>query len=200
MDIFGDLRHRGLLAERGAEQELVAGPRQFRGFAAHDLGDAGFGRQRGRDLDRSRIAGTEQDVRFAIQRLLNLRARDAGVRLRIGVGDFDLVAENAALGIDLLDREIDAVFPVGADGGAAAREFGDVGELDSARRRESSEGGGEPDANSAPVKNGFFISIPPCRSRRGLRRAFPSAASSRVRCTWPASPSSKAAPMTFDAA
>jgi hypothetical protein len=36
------------------------------------------------------------------------------------VGNHELAAENAALGIDLFDRQIDAVFPVGADGGAAA--------------------------------------------------------------------------------
>ncbi|MET3344121.1 hypothetical protein ABIF52_004502 [Bradyrhizobium japonicum] len=46
------------------------------------------------------------------------------------MGDLELAAEHAALGVDLLDREVDAVLPVGADGGAAARQLGDVGELD----------------------------------------------------------------------
>ena len=130
IDVFGDLRHRRLLAERGAEQELVAGLRQFGSFPAHDLRDTGFGCERCGDLDRSRVTRTEQDVGLAIERLLNLRARHAGVRLGIGMGDFQLVAENAALRIDFLDRQIDAVLPVGTDGGAAAGQFGDVGQFD----------------------------------------------------------------------
>jgi len=40
--------------------------------------------------------------------------------LRIGVRDFEFAAENATLGIDLLDRKVDAVFPVGPNRGAAA--------------------------------------------------------------------------------
>ena len=93
VDVFGDLRHRGLLAERGAEQELVAALRQFGGFAAHDLRDAGFGGERRGDLDRAGIAGTEQDVGLAVERLLHLRARDAGIRLQIRMRDFELAAE-----------------------------------------------------------------------------------------------------------
>ena len=103
---------------------------QFGGFAAHDLRDAGFGGQRRGDLHRAGIAGPEQHIGLGVERLLNLRAGDAGIGLRVRVGDFQLAAEHAALGIDLLDGEIDAVLPVGADGGAAAGQFGDIGKLD----------------------------------------------------------------------
>ena len=46
VDVFGDLRHRGLLAERGAKQKLVAALRQFGSFATHDLRNASFGGER----------------------------------------------------------------------------------------------------------------------------------------------------------
>ena len=145
-----------MLAERGAEQELVAGLGQFGGFAAHDLGDAGFGGERRGDLHRTGIAGTEQHIGLAVERLLHLRAGDAGVGLRIGVGDFQLAAEHAALGVDLLDREIDAVLPVGADGGAAAGQFGDVGQLD--RRADCANAAvAITPASSAPAKIRNFI-------------------------------------------
>ena len=128
--VFGDLRHGRLLAERGAEQELVAHLGELGRFAAHDLGDAGFGGERRGDLDRTGIAGAEQHVGIGVERLLHLGARDAGVGLRVGVGDDDLVAENAAGGVDLLDREVDAVLPVRADRRAAAGQFRHVGDLD----------------------------------------------------------------------
>jgi hypothetical protein len=40
--------------------------------------------------------------------------------------DFQLAAEQPALGVDLLDRKIDSIFPVVADGGTAAGQFGDI--------------------------------------------------------------------------
>ncbi|MHC2787773.1 hypothetical protein ACVMBZ_007014 [Bradyrhizobium liaoningense] len=130
VDVFRDLRHRGLLAERSAEQVLVALLRQLGGLATHDLRDAGLGGERRGDLHRAGIAGPEQHIGLGVERLLHLRAGDAGVGLRVGVGDLQLAAEHAALGVDLLDREVDAVLPVGSDGGAAAGQLGDVGELD----------------------------------------------------------------------
>ncbi len=93
---------------------------EFGGFAAHDLRDAGFGGERRGDLHRAGIAGPEQHIRLGVQCLLNLGAGDTGVGLGVGMGHLQLAAEYAALGVDLFDREIDAVLPVGADGGAAA--------------------------------------------------------------------------------
>jgi hypothetical protein len=46
-----------------------------------------------------------------------------------------VAAENAALGVDLLDRQGGAVAPVCARHGAGARQLADVGELDVVRRR-----------------------------------------------------------------
>jgi len=121
-------RHGRLLAEGGAEEEFVAHPRQFGGLAAHDLGDARLSGQRRRHFDRAGVAGPEQHVGVGIQRFLHLRARDARIGLRVRVRDDDFVAENAARRIDLLNGEIDAVLPVGADGRAAAGKLGDIGE------------------------------------------------------------------------
>jgi hypothetical protein len=46
------------------------------------------------------------------------------------VDDLDLLAEDAPLGVDVGDGEVDAVFPVGARGRARARELDDVDQLD----------------------------------------------------------------------
>ncbi|MEH2559231.1 hypothetical protein V1286_006760 [Bradyrhizobium algeriense] len=65
--------------------------------------------------------------------------------------DFQLAAEQPALGVDLLDRKVDAVFPVVADGGPAAGQFGDVGELDWRPLRE--RGCGRHGGKQEPSKN-----------------------------------------------
>ena len=77
----------------------------------------------------------------------------AGVS-RVGLGvvmdDLDLLAEDAALGVDVGDGEVDAVLPVGAGGRASAREFDDVDQLDLVLRqggqadRHAERGGDDP--------------------------------------------------------
>ena len=46
------------------------------------------------------------------------------------MGDFNHMAQNAALGIDFGHRHVNAILPVGANGCAATGQFGDIGELD----------------------------------------------------------------------
>ena len=75
-----------------------------------------------------------------------------GIGLRVVVRDLDLTTEDAALGVDVGDREIDAVPPVGAGGGACARQFDDVDELDLFLRR-------RPAGRSASSQRGVQRSI-----------------------------------------
>jgi len=77
-----------------------------------------------------------------------------------------LAAENAALGIDLFDRQIDTVFPVGADGGAAAGQFGDVGQFNGRaglRERGSGQDGRKQGARQNPwLEDCWLHSVSPC--------------------------------------
>ena len=71
-------------------RKALPGAGQVGGLAAHDFGDARLGGERRNDLDGSGIAGAEQHVRRAVQRLLGLPLGDACVRLRVDMGDDDL--------------------------------------------------------------------------------------------------------------
>jgi hypothetical protein len=60
------------------------------------------------------------------------RQRLGDARVGLGVVErwLELLAEDAAGGVDLLDREVDAVLEVGARGGTRPRQLLDHGDLD----------------------------------------------------------------------
>src|SRR5215813_8989111 len=72
----------------------------------------------------------EDDVGIAVDRFLHLRAGDAGIGLGIELAERDLVLEDAARGVDLLDRQDDAVAEIAAGHCTASRYFSDIGKLD----------------------------------------------------------------------
>src|SRR5262249_47815628 len=61
--------------------------------------------------------------------LLHLRAGDARVGLGVELAERDLLAEDAALGVDLLDRQDDAVAEIAARHRDAAGDLAHVGQL-----------------------------------------------------------------------
>ena len=65
-----------------------------------------------------------------IDRLLDQRARGLRVGLRVVVGHVDLLAEDAARGIDLVHRNVCAIAIVGSRNGAGARKLADAGDQD----------------------------------------------------------------------
>ena len=73
--------------------------------------------------------GPRIDVGIAVDRLLHLRAGDAGIGLGVSSVERDLLLEDAALGVDLLDRQDDAVAEIAAGHRDAARYLADIGEL-----------------------------------------------------------------------
>src|SRR5205814_6110062 len=83
--------------------------------------------------------------RFLVDRLLHLRARGAWIGLRIVLLELDLAAEDAALGVDLIDRHQGAVAEVGRRHRAGAGQFADEGEMQRTRLRERAarKGNGE---------------------------------------------------------
>jgi hypothetical protein len=60
--------------------------------------------------------------------------------LRVQRGGFNHFAEDAAGGIDLLDRQLDAVLEVGAGGGTRAGQLDDVGDFDGLGLRQRGAG------------------------------------------------------------
>ena len=134
MQIVGDLRHRELLAEGGSEHPGIALRRDVGGLGADDLRDLGLLGQRHVDLDRAGIDRPEHHIGILVQNLLHLRARDTGIALGVEMLGLDLSAQNAAGGVDLVDRKRDAVAPIGAGDGAGAGELDHVGDVDGALR------------------------------------------------------------------
>ena len=141
--VVGDLRHAELLAERGAEDVGVALLRDRRRLAADDLRNLGLLREQHVDQHRAGEDRAENDVGLVVEHLLHLRARDAGVALGVEQRRVDLLAENAALGVDLLDRQQHAVAEIGAGHGAGAGQFENGGHVDG-RLREDRTGRRQP--------------------------------------------------------
>jgi hypothetical protein len=65
----------------------------------------------------------------------------ARIGLGVGGGGLDLLAQNAAGGIDFLDGQFDTVLEVGPGRGAAARKLDDVGDLDRVLAKTCASGG-----------------------------------------------------------
>ncbi len=128
-DVVRDLRHADLLAERGAEHVRVAERDQLGRLAADELRHLGLLDHLQRDLDVARQHRPEDHVRLAVDRLLHLRARDPGVGLRVVERQIELLPEHAAAGVDLLDREDDAVAEVAARDRELPGDLADIGEL-----------------------------------------------------------------------
>ena len=117
------LRHAHLLAERGAEDVVVAHLRDLGGLRAGDLRDLGLLREQHVHLHRAGEHRAEDHVGVAVDRLLHLGARDARVALRVAHRRVDLALEDAALRVDLVDRHQRAVAEVGARHRAVARHL-----------------------------------------------------------------------------
>ncbi len=172
-DVVGDLRHAELLAEGGAEDVRIVLLRDRRGFAADDLRNLGLLGQHHVDQHRAGEHRTEDDVGLVVEHFLDLRARGAGVALGVEQRRFDLAAENAALGVDLVDRQQHAVAEIGAGDGAGAGQFEDGRDIDGRLcmgRAGQANAGGNHRHDGCEAKHGAF---PLCwRSRAGWRPAF----------------------------
>ena len=138
-----DLRHRGGLAEARAIHVGVALGRDGGGFRAGEVRDLRAPRLVRADDHRAREAGAEHREHVVVDRLLRQALRDARVALRVGVRHIDLLAEDAAGGVDLADGEVHAVLEVGADGGAGAGQLLQARDPDRALRCGQAGGEGE---------------------------------------------------------
>ncbi len=108
-NVVGDFRHAELLAERGPEDGGMRLLGDGGRLAANDLRNLRLLGQQHAHQHRAREHRAENDVRIVVEHLLHLRARDAGVALGVEQLIIDLAAENAALGVDLLDRHQHAI-------------------------------------------------------------------------------------------
>jgi len=145
LDVACDLGHRGGLRERRAEDIRVA-----------LLGDRGrFPAGEVRHLGALRLGHAHQDgagehrphhhVGTVVDRLLRERLGDARVRLRVARRVLDLAAQDAALGVDLLDRELHAVVEVGAGRGTGAGQLDEPHDLDRGLRERRPDREREPE-------------------------------------------------------
>ena len=82
------------------------------------------------DDDRAGEHRPHHDIGAVVDRLLRERLGDLRIRLRVAARVVDLAAQDAAGGVDLLDRELDAVVEVGAGRRAGARQLDESGDLD----------------------------------------------------------------------
>jgi hypothetical protein len=121
--------HADLLAERGAEHVRVAERDQVGRLAADELRHFGLLDDLQRDLDVAREHRAEDRVRLAVDRLLHLRAGDAGIGLRVVEREIELLLEHSAAGVDLLDGEDDAIAEVSARYRQLSGDLADVGQL-----------------------------------------------------------------------
>ena len=135
-----------MLTERGAENVRVSLLRDGRRLAADDLGNFGLLREQHVDQHRPREDGAENDEGLVVEHLLYLRARNARVALRVEQRRFDLAPENAALGVDLIDRQQHPVAEIGARHRAGAGQFENGGNVDG-RLRENRTGNANPRDN-----------------------------------------------------
>ncbi len=133
--VVGDLGHRELLAERGAEDVSVAALGDGGGFGAGDLGDLGLLGELHGHQHRAGEHRPEYHVGVVVDHLLDLHARNAGVALGVDMRHIEFLAENAALGVDFLDGERDAITPIRSGHRAGAGQFDDIGNIDARLRR-----------------------------------------------------------------
>ena len=139
-------QRRGLHAGLGVDAEhvgraLVAGDRVGErhgrgGKACVALSDLADGQRRA-GVHR---AGQEIDLRH-LEELLGFLHRDVGVGLLVLVDRLDLAPEDAALVVDLLDRQVDAPLHLLADARVGAGQRRDDADLDRARLCECAGGG-----------------------------------------------------------
>ena len=131
-DVLRHLRHRRFLGEAGAEHERVAllgdGGGLTTGPVGH-LGAAAFGHA---DHDGAREHRAEDGKHLVVHCFLRQALGHAGVGLGVVAHRLDLLAQDAASGVDFLDRQLHAVLEVGARCGATARQLHDIGDLDAA--------------------------------------------------------------------
>ena len=85
------------------------------------------------DEDRAGEHRPHHDVGVLVDRLLRERLGDLRLRLRVAARVLDLAAEDAARGVDLLDRELHALVEIGARRRAAARQLDQPEHLDRPR-------------------------------------------------------------------
>ena len=135
-----------MLAERGAENVRVSLLRDGRRLAADNFGNFGLLREQHVDQHRPRENRSENDEGLVVEHLLYLRARNARVALGIEQGRLDLAPEDAALGVDLIDRQQHPVAEVGTRHRAGAGQFENGRNVDG-RLRENRTGNANPRDN-----------------------------------------------------
>src|SRR4051812_13593411 len=128
-NVVCDLRHADLLAERGAEQVAIAQSGQLAGFAADQMRDLGLLQHLHGRLDVAGEDRPQDDIGIAVDRFLRLRPGDTGVGLGVQLAERDLLLEDTARGIDLLDRQNDSVAEIAAGHRDASRYLADIDKL-----------------------------------------------------------------------
>jgi len=129
-DVIGDLGHAHLLPERGAEDVRVAHLGNVGRLGARELRHLGLLGEDHVHFHRTGEHRPEDHVGVAVDRLLHLGARDAGVALRVRLRRGYLAPEDAALRVDLVDREDRTVAEVGAGHRPRAGQLDDDGHVD----------------------------------------------------------------------
>ena len=187
-DVARDLRHRGRLREAGAKDERVALLGDRRRLAAGEVGDLGALGLGHADHDRARERRADYREHVVVDGLLREALGDAGVRLRVGHQRLDLLAEDAAGGVDLLHRELDAVLRVGAGGRAGARQLLQHGDLDRLRVR----GRGQRDAGKSECGRDELACLHACLHGSWVTRKISAAAAEHARRTGRPVPNARA--------
>ncbi len=134
-DVARHFWHGRRLREAGAENIRIALLGDAGRFTAGEVGHFGAARLGHADHDGTGKHGAKNRKNVVVNGFLRQAFGNAGVALGVGGGGLDFFAENAAGGVDLLDGQLNAVFEVGARGGAAAGQLDDVGDLDHVLRK-----------------------------------------------------------------
>ena len=90
--------------------------------------------QKSKSLEREFFRNILRDQKAIWTAPLHLRARDPRIGLGVELAERDLLLENPARAIDLLDRQVDAVAKIAAGHGDASRYLADIHELHVGRR------------------------------------------------------------------
>ena len=125
--------------------------RDVRRFGAGELRHARLLRHHHVDDRRAGIDRSHDRIGARVDRLLHQRARGLRIGLSVHVGHLDLLAENAARRVDLVDGHMRAVVEVRAGDGAGARELADARDVDRVvrQRRVRSRSGSSTAASAA---------------------------------------------------
>ena len=130
LDVARHLGHRRRLGEVGAEDIGIALLRDGGGGGTGEVGDLGAPGLVHAHGDGAREDRADHGIGVHVHCLLRQGLGHARVGLGVEGGQLDLAAQNAAGGIDFFHRQLGAVFQVGADRGASARQLQQIDDLD----------------------------------------------------------------------